>query len=599
MVIDFEFVAQPGEVPVLVSMVAKSVRSGSVVRASQSDLEGMTEPPFPIDENTLYVAYFASAEVGCHLALGWPVPKRIFDCYTEFRALTNGRPHKLGNGLLAAMAAYGLDSMVAEEKRGMRELILSGGPWTQSEQRAILRYNEQDVIATEKLFPLLFADVLKGGQPEQRLGQALLRGRYMVAVARMEYTGVPIDTETLGRLKRNWKAIQARLIAEVDNDFGVYEDNSFKAELFAGYLERNRIPWPRTERGYLALDAKTFREMSKAYPKVAPLEELRHTLSELRLNRLAVGADGRNRTMISPFGARTGRNTPSNAKFIFGPSRWLRGLIKPKKGYGLAYVDFASQEVAIAGALSGDSALMEAYRTGDVYLAFAKQAGMAPQHATKKTHKVVRDKCKAVVLGTQYGMGAHTLGQRLGIPEIGAKRLLDKHQATYPTFWEWSEGAVDSAMLTGKLETVFGWPVHVGDNANPRSLRNFPCQANGAEMLRLACCMATEAGLSICAPVHDALLLEAPLGRLEKDVARLQAIMAEAGRVVLDGFEVIAEVDKEKEIVRYPNRYMDERGTVMWGRVMEILDKIEAESIAYGAKPKLPNPPMETAYSTN
>ena len=75
----------------------------------------------------------------------------------------------------------------------------------------------------------------------------------------------------------------------------------------------------------------------------------------------------------------------------------------------LAYVDFSSQEMGIAAALSGDAALLEAYRSGDVYLSFAKQAGLAPPDATKASHGEVRDRCKAVVLGTLYGMGPETL----------------------------------------------------------------------------------------------------------------------------------------------------------------------------------------------
>ena len=87
--------------------------------------------------------------------------------------------------------------------------------------------------------------------------------------------------------------------------------------------------------------------------------------------------------MLSAFRARTGRNQPSNTKFIFGPSVWLRGLIQPPPGYGIAYIDWAQQEFGIAAALSGDPLMMEAYRSGDPYLAFAKQAGAAPPEATK------------------------------------------------------------------------------------------------------------------------------------------------------------------------------------------------------------------------
>ena len=63
-----------------------------------------------------------------------------------------------------------------------------------------------------------------------------------------------------------------------------------------------------------------------------------------------------------------------------------------------------------------------------------------------------------------------------------------------PTFWDWAEHVIDVGILTGRLSTVFGWPIHVTDNARPTALRNYPMQANGAEMLRLACCLATEQG---------------------------------------------------------------------------------------------------------
>ena len=81
----------------------------------------------------------------------------------------------------------------------------------------------------------------------------------------------------------------------------------------------------------------------------------------MRLNSLAVGQDGRNRTGLMPFGSKTGRNQPSNSRFIFGTSRWLRSLIQPAPGRALAYVDWSSQEIAIAAALSGDDALSGFY----------------------------------------------------------------------------------------------------------------------------------------------------------------------------------------------------------------------------------------------
>ena len=267
----------------------------------------------------------------------------------------------------------------------------------------------------------------------------------------------------------------------------------------------------------------------------------------------------------------SGRNTPSSTKFIFGPSAWLRSLIKPPPGHGLAYIDWSSQEVGIAAALSGDSLLMEGYRSGDPYLAFAKQIGAVPTDATKATHGPERERFKAVVLGVNYGMRERTLAAAIGRPEVEARELLRRHRETYRRFWRWSEGAVALAMTGGRLETVFGWPLHVGPEVNPRSLMNFPMQANGAEMLRLACCLGAERGIEVCAPVHDAVLIGASLDQLEGQVQAMRDAMAEASRVVLSGFELRTDA----ELIRYPQRYRDKRGVAMWETVMGLLSDLD------------------------
>jgi DNA polymerase I len=280
------------------------------------------------------------------------------------------------------------------------------------------------------------------------------------------------------------------------------------------------------------------------------LKSLRVSLSQLRLSDLAVGSDGRNRTLLSPFRAKTGRNQPSNSRFIFGPSTWLRGLIKPEPGRAVAYADWSQQEFGIAASLSGDRAMMEAYLSGDPHLAFGQQAGQVPPDGTKKTHAADRELFKACVLGVQYGMGPEALAQRIGKPTAYGCDLLRLHWETYPAFWRWSDRAEFRAMLLNRLHTVFGWTVQLGPDANPRSLRNFPCQANGAEMMRLACCLVTETGVNIVAPVHDALMVEGPADAIEEIVARTQEAMAEASAVVLDGFRLRSDTS----IVRWPDR---------------------------------------------
>jgi hypothetical protein len=565
-VVDFEFGSKPGENPEPVCLVAWELKSGRKFRHWRDQFGAA--PPYPIGPDVLLIAYYASAEIGCHLALGWPVPQRVLDLFAEFRNRTNGIPPVSGNGLLGALAHHGLDGIGTLEKDEMRDLVLRGGPWSDTERAAILDYCEGDVAALARLLLVML--------PNIDLPRALVRGRYMTAAAQIERSGVPIDTATLSRVKERWLNIQDQLIADIDVNYGVYEGRTFKADRFAAWLVHNSIPWPRLESGRLDLSDNTFREMARSYPAVAPLRELRVALSGMRLSDLAVGPDGRNRTMLSAFRARTGRNQPSNTKFIFGPSVWLRGVIQPPPGYGIAYIDWAQQEFGIAAALSGDPLMMKAYRSGDPYLAFAKQAGAAPLDATKVTHKAVRDQFKSTVLAVQYGMGADALAQRLGQPPLCARELLRLHRETYRVFWAWSERAVDYAMLTGSLHTAFGWRVQVPPEANTRSLGNFPMQANGAEMLRLACCLGTEQGIEVCAPVHDAVLICAPLDRLDAEVTRMQDAMREASRVVLDGFEL----GTDAEIVRYPDRYSDPRGAVMWERVMKLIHEQQQTTAA-------------------
>jgi hypothetical protein len=725
---DFEFGVAPGEWQQPRCLVAREFRSGKLVRLWEDQLADEFLPPFDIGSQSLFVAYFATAELGCFHSLGWPMPDRILDLFAEFRCMTNGTPTACGNGLLGALIHFGFDAIDAAEKDDMRQLALRGGEYSPVEKLALLDYCQTDVDALANLLPAML--------PKIDLPRALLRGRYMAAAARMEFTGTPIDVERLEQLRRHWEALRSRLVSEVDRDFGCFvpknrkqinpdsqqgaailktagewEINpqdlaeavdelweldrqndrehladiaeaksrsrlnahritqferggtrdysqrigldglarelagslpalglgpgqefganydsrdvegelwellrqpthkprtktdpsmlreaaervkhggtityrgpwSFSAERFADYLTENGIGWPRLESGALALDDETFRQMVKVQPSLAPLRELRYSLSKLRLFDLAVGADGRNRTLLSPFRAKTGRNQPSNTRFIFGPSCWLRGLIKPDEGRAVAYVDWSQQEFAIAAALSGDKAMMDAYTSGDPYLTFAKQAKAVPHDATKETHGRERELFKVCSLAVQYGMGAASLADRLNEPDCVARELLRLHQQTYPDYWKWAQAAVDHAMLHGWLWTAFGWQIHVGRNPNARSLANFGCQANGAEMMRIACCLATERGIEVCAPIHDALLVEADDEEIESTVEATQAAMAEASRAVLGGFELRSEA----KIVRWPDRYMDSRGERMWSVVTGILDKLEAEEEAANAQ---------------
>lgn len=558
---DFEFRAAPGERPWPVCMVARELHTGREHRLWREDLLARRRAPFDTGPGAVLVAYYAAAELGCFAALGWPPPARVLDLYAEHRVETNGLPRPCGDGLLGALALRGLAHLDAGEKEAMRRLVLERDDWTPVERAAVLDYCASDVEAVAMLLPRM--------APGIDWPRALLRGRYMAAVAGTEHAGVPIDAPLQRRLRDGWDGIRGRLVAEVDRGFGVYDGLAFRSARFAALLAARGVGWPKLPSGALTLDDDTFRAQARLHPWLEPLRQLRRTLADLRPSDLAVGPDGRNRAMLSPFRAETGRNAPSSTRFIFGAPRWLRGLVRPPEGWGLAYIDYAAQEVALAAALSGDEAMVAAYASGDPYLAFAKDVGLAPADATKASHRPVRERCKAVVLGVNYGMGAEALAASLGVAPVEARELLRLHRRAYPRFWRWSEASVDAGVLRGEMRSAFGWRRRVGAGANPRALMNFPMQANGAEMMRLAAIAATEAEIEVCAPVHDAFLIAAPLDRLEQDVARMRALMGRAGRAVTGGLEVRTDT----ALVRWPDRLVDEGGAAMWARVMALLEE--------------------------
>ena len=404
--------------------------------------------------------------------------------------------------------------------------------------------------------------------PLPDLGLALLRGRYMRAVADIEATGVPVDQVIAKRLANDWPSIRAGIVAAVDRSFGVYSGTHLDPVAFSDWLQRRGLKWPISAYGQLDTGADVFREMVRAYPELRPLKELQTTLVGFEPTALMIGRDGRNRVPMRAFASRTGRNQPSAKASVLGPAAWVRHLIKPELGTALAMIDWCQQEFGVAAALSGDQAMLSAYCSSDPYLALAIHARSAPANATAETHSQVRDRFKACVLGSQYGIGAVRLARLLSISEHEAKELLSAQKSAFPRFWAWSDAIETSALLSHEQQTVFGWRIAVGADDNPRSIRNFPMQANGAEMLRLACCLAIENDIMVCAAIHDALLIQAPIEEIENVVARTQRLMAEASAVVLDGFELRTSV----RIVRAPDLWTDDRGQAVWSAIKTILN---------------------------
>jgi len=130
---------------------------------------------------------------------------------------------------------------------------------------------------------------------------------------------------------------------------------------------------------------------------------------------------------------------------------------------------------------------------------------------------------------------------------------------------------------------IYGWRLIVTADTKTRTLMNFLAQAGGADVMRLVSIVATECGITIAAPVHDAFWILAPLDELDTTIARMSEIMTEAGRQVA-GIPIRVKVEA---VVRWPQclgdvRKPDAKGQAMWCEVRELVRNGGLQKVSHG-----------------
>jgi hypothetical protein len=371
-----------------------------------------------------------------------------------------------------------------------------------------------------------------------------------------------------------WNDVKLHYIRELERHYGFafHVDSSFNKRRFIEWTDAQGIGWPLTVTGAPKLDDKTLRAMERVYPVIGPLRQTYSHILDLKVGSLPIGDDDRNRFLQSPFATATGRTMPKASKNIWAQPRWIRGLVRPPEGYGIAVLDWKAQEYCIAAGESGDERMIQACLSGDPYRTFAYDARLVASDTAVPAK--LRAQCKVVALGVTYGMTEHGAAAQLDIAVPNARDLIERHKSTYRACWRWLEDTLNRALINEIMVTKFAWkwrPVPYVTSGrcelpSARSIQNFHCQASGAEMMRAAAVMAWRDGIEIVHTMHDALMILAPLPQLDDAIATTKECMIVAGRAVA-GFDLMIDVSS----VRWPDRYMDEAGRATWDRTMAIL----------------------------
>jgi DNA polymerase I-like protein with 3'-5' exonuclease and polymerase domains len=295
---------------------------------------------------------------------------------------------------------------------------------------------------------------------------------------------------------------------------------------------------------------------------------------EDKVGGLLLGADSRNHAHLFPFGAKTSRNTPRGRALLFTNPTWMRFLIRPGKGRAIAYLDWSAQELRIAAARSGDPALQALCGCADPYIELAIAVGLAPLGATKKTHPAERKIGKTLTLALLYGAGPGMVAAKAEMSRARAIELLRRQRATFTVFYAWSDTHAYRGLCAAPLWSPLGWRFwrqYWKDNNPPdRTCRNFPVQSAGADIMRIAAIRAFEAGIAICAIVHDAFMIEAGVDDIDQAAETMNAIMTRAPEDIVG-----ISIPIECHVTRYPGSYYDEDEEDDFNILMGILGDIE------------------------
>lgn len=517
-----------------------------------------------------------------------------------------------------AEATYKLTGKIrnTKHKDEMRDLIISAPKtFSRKEAKDIVEYCAEDVIFLPKIWERIkeeFRRLAPNANLEEYISEAKGRGKFSALTAEMENNGYPINYEATKNFSNQVGLIMYDLQKEINGLFPEIKPFRWnKPEQRFSWNQKatkewvadnhNLFTWKKTDSKdvSLALDAFTQHyDYKHDYPtdnfgaQIVRFLKTRQALygfssnenSEKRTFWDSVGPDKMVRPYTNHFGAQSSRSQPAATGFMFLKPAWMRSLVEPPRGQFIAGIDYGSEEFLLSALDAEDMDMVNAYLSGDPYLATGKLAGAIPHDATKESHKALRDLFKSTVLGISYLMSKYGLKNKL-TADTGEPWTEDEAQEQIDLFYDayWRLKDRQDAVLAyyetdGFLKLPDGWYMW-GDNNNFRSVSNMPIQGLGAVVMRRAALLARERGIKLVLTLHDALYMIDDIGKEDK-IAVLRDCMREAfvsvfdkklhkyaKKIRLDPFawspnykpDSEMRVGKHKWLVPTSNLYVDER----------------------------------------
>lgn len=451
----------------------------------------------------------------------------------------------LAHYVLTPESKHGMDAMAKEmlnyEPISIETLIGKKGKnqlsMREVELEKVTEYAAEDADITLQLYEKLAPDV-KGNKVFETIEMPV-----MPILADLEFEGIKVDEQALNDysedLGKRLVSLEAEIYQLAGEEFNINSPRQLGVILFEKLELGKGLKAKKTKTGQYATNEQILTDLAVHHELPAQilafrgLKKLKSTYVDA-LPKLINPKTGRVHTTFSQSVAVTGRLASVNPNLQNIPIRThdgrevRKGFVPRDENHVLLSADYSQVELRIMAAMSGDPAMIEAFREGqDIHRATAaKVFGVTPEEVTPDQ----RSRAKTVNFGIIYGITTFGLSQRMGISRGDAKEIIETYFSQYPKVKEQMDSSIAFAKEHGYVETLFGRRRHLPDvNSGNNTVRGFaernainsPIQGSAADIIKLAMIAvyremkAQNVRSRMLLQVHDELVFDVPRDEIE------------------------------------------------------------------------------------
>jgi DNA polymerase-1 len=439
-----------------------------------------------------------------------------------------------------------------EESAQMTMLDLTMAEASRANLNEVAEYAAEDADVTLQLAEKLRPMLEERGQMEVYYE---IEGPLLPVLVNMEQEGIAIHKPTLAeisvQLGETITALEKKIIDAAGEPFNVSSPKQL-GEILFDKLKLVDKP-KKTPTGQYQTSEQTLASLAPLHPIVADVLDHREA-SKLKstyvdaLPGYVFSRTGRVHSSFMQLVTATGRLASNNPNLQNIPIRTALGkevrkaFVPRAEGFELMAADYSQIELRVMASLSGDAAMIEAFRAGvDIHTATAARVNHV---ALEDVTSEMRRTAKMVNFGIIYGISAFGLSQRLGtVSRTEAGEIIEEYFKSYPGVKKFMDETIASTREKGYVETICGRRRYFRDiNSSNGSVRgkaereaiNTPIQGSAADMIKIAMVRVSEAlikhGLKtrMILQVHDELVFDMAKDENEIVVPLVKRLMSGA-----------------------------------------------------------------------